>query len=151
MSALVRLRTDGQELPAGAYLMSPWVDLTCSGESFQANLDADLEATRPSLLRMAGQYLGGHDPADPGVNALFADLRGLPPLLVQVGGDEVLLDDSVSLARRAGLAQVDVRLEIWPEMQHFFQLGVGVYPEAAEALTVAGRWLIERTSPAATG
>jgi epsilon-lactone hydrolase len=151
MSALLQLRSDGHQLPAGAYLMSPWVDLTCSGRSFEANIDADLEATRPSLLRMAGQYLGGHDPTDPGVNALFADLRSLSPLLVQVGGDEILLDDSVSLARRAGLAQVDVRLEIWPEMQHFFQLGVGVYPEAAEALTVAGRWLMERTSPAATG
>jgi monoterpene epsilon-lactone hydrolase len=151
MSALLRLRSDGPQLPAGAYLMSPWVDLTCAGQSFEANIDADLEATRPSLLRMAGQYLGGHDPTDPGVNALFADLRGLPPLLVQVGGYEILLDDAVSLARRAGFAEVDVRLEIWPEMQHFFQLGVGVYPEAAEALTVAGRWLVERTSPAATG
>ncbi|MGH2981499.1 MAG: alpha/beta hydrolase fold domain-containing protein [Solirubrobacterales bacterium] len=151
MSVLLRLRSDGRQLSAGAYLMSPWVDLACAGESFEANIDADLEATRPSLLRMAGQYLGGHDATDPGVNALFADLRGLPPLLVQVGGYEILLDDSVSLARRAGLAEVDVRLEIWPEMQHFFQLGVGVYPEATEALTIAGRWLIERTSPAATG
>src|SRR5262249_2386065 len=94
MSALLRLPADRQQLPAGAYVMSAWVDLMCAGESFEANLDADLEATRPSLLRMAGQYLAGHDPTDPGVNALFADLRSLPPLLVQVGGSEVLLDDS---------------------------------------------------------
>jgi epsilon-lactone hydrolase len=152
MSALLRLHGDGQQLPAGAYLMSPWVDLTCAGGSFEANIDADLEATRPSLLRMAGQYLGGHDPTDPGVNALFADLRSLPPLLVQVGGDEILLDDSRVLraASRLGPGR-RASGDLAGDAAFLPARRRRVYPEAAEALTIAGRWLIERTSPAATG
>ena len=94
---------------------------------------------------MAAQYLAGHDPADVAASPALAGPSRLaaacPSLFVQVGGDEVLLDDSVTVTRSAGVGGTRVRLEIWPEMQHFFQLGVGVYPEAQEALDVAGEWL----------
>jgi len=143
LSALLDL--GGAPRPAAAYLMSPWADLTCSGRSFVRCRDVDLECTRESLLRMAGQYLAGHDPADPAASPVFADAaalaRCLPPLLVQVGGHEVLLDDAVAVVRAAGLAGVPSVLEIWPGMQHFFQLGIGVYPEASDALHRAGAWL----------
>ncbi len=101
LSTLLALRDASQTLPAAAYVMSPWVDLTCAGASFDSRADVDLEVSRRSLLRMAGQYLNGHDATDPAASPLFADLRGLPPLLVQVGGCEALLDDAVALARAA--------------------------------------------------
>lgn len=144
LSTLLSLRAAADPLPAAAYLMSPWADLTCAGASFASQKELDLEATRDGLLRMAGQYLNGHDPTDPLASPALADLSRLPPLLVQVGGCEVLLDDSVAIVRRAGMAGTPATLEIWPEMQHFFQLGVGVYPEAKAALHGAGRWLVAR-------
>ena len=144
MSALLSLRSAGIPLPGGAFLLSPWVDLTCGGETHQIKRDADLTVTTAGLLRMAKQYLGGHDSTDPLVAPLQANLSGLPPLLVQVGGDEILLDDAVQLVRRAGLARTMATLEIWPDMQHFFQIAVGVFPEAGEAVTRLGAWVRER-------
>lgn len=144
LSTLLSLRAAGDRLPAAAYLMSPWADLTCSGASQQSRRDVDLECSTESLRRMAGQYLDGHDPADPMVSPVRADLSGLPPLLVQVGSYEVLLDDAVAVARNAGICGTKTTLEIWPEMQHFFQLGIGVYPEAQAALSRGGGWLARR-------
>ena len=145
LSTLLAVARADLPRPAAAYLMSPWADLTCSGASFDALAAVDLECSRESLLRMAGLYLAGHSPEDPAASVVFADAaelaRALPPLLVQVGGDEVLLDDSLAVARAAGIAGVHATVEIWPGMQHFFQLGIGVYPEATEALTGAGAWL----------
>jgi acetyl esterase/lipase len=93
---------------------------------------------------MARQYLDGHDPTDPAASpalAAPADVAAAwPPLLVQVGSHEVLLDDALAVTRTAALADVPVTLDVWPQMQHFFQLGVGVYPEAAAALARAGTW-----------
>jgi epsilon-lactone hydrolase len=79
--------------------MSPWVDLACTGETLETNATVDLTVTKASLQRMAGQYLHGADPRTPLASPLYADLSGLPPLLVVVGGDEALLDDSVRLVR----------------------------------------------------
>ncbi len=86
LCTLLALGQAGDPLPAAAFLMSPWADLTCSGASFDACRDVDLECTRESLLRMAGQYLAGHDPADPAASPVLADMSGLPPLLVQSAG-----------------------------------------------------------------
>lgn len=151
LSTLLALAEAGVERPAAAYLMSPWADLTCSGASFDSRRDVDLECTRESLLRMAGQYLDGHDAADPAVSPALADpaalAAALPPLLVQVGSEEVLLDDSVATVRSAGIAGVRAVLDIWPGMQHFFQVGVGVYPEAGRALGEAGAWLARHLLP----
>jgi len=146
LSALLALRDAGSALPSAAFLLSPWIDLACAGETHSLNRNFDLTATTASLRRMARQYLRGTDPRDPRVNALFADLSNLPPLFVQVGGAEILLDDSVQLVRRAAMHGTAATLEIWPGMQHFFQIGVGVFPEAGEALGRVGRWIQNQTA-----
>lgn len=145
MSTLLALREAGDPLPGAAFVLSPWLDLTCSGETHTTQKGVDLSCTTESLLRMASQYLDGHDPHDPHVSALDADLSRLPPLFVQAGSDEILLDDGIRLARRAGIYGTPVTLEIWPEMQHFFQVTVGFLPEAGAAVESLGRWLRERT------
>jgi acetyl esterase/lipase len=144
MSTLLALRRLGIPLPTGAFLLSPWIDLTCGGETHQTKREVDLTVTTAGLRRMAKRYLGDHDPHDPLVAPLEADLSGLPPLFIQVGGDEILLDDAVQLARRAGMAGTMATLEIWPGMQHFFQIAVGLFPEAGAAVARLGAWLRER-------
>ena len=98
---MLKLREHGRPLPAGGVPISPWVDLACTGETLETNAAVDLTATKASLQRMAAQYLQGTDPRTPLASLLYADLSGLPPLLIVDGGDEALLDDSVRLARRA--------------------------------------------------
>ncbi len=115
---MLKLRDDGAALPAGGVPISPWVDLVCTGETLETNAAADLTVTKASLLRMAGQYLDGADPRNPLASPLYADLSGLPPLLVVVGGAQALLDDSVRLARSAGMVGIDVTLYIRAGMQH---------------------------------
>src|SRR3712207_7443128 len=95
---------------------------------------------------MAGQYLHGADPHTPLASPLYADLSGLPPLLIVVGGDEALLDDSVRLARSAGMAGVDTMLYIGGKMQHIFPIYCGVMPEADAAGAVIGAWIRSRTA-----
>jgi len=146
MSTLLALREAGSDLPSSAFLLSPWIDLSCAGETHLLNRELDLTATIAGLRRMAGQYLGATDPRDPRVNALFADLSNLPPLFVQVGGAEILLDDSVQLVRRAAMHGTASTLEIWPDMQHFFQTAVGIFPEAGEALARVGRWIRDQSA-----
>src|SRR5215203_3264665 len=90
VATMLKLREDGAPLPAGSVSISPWVDLACTGETLEANAAVDLTATKASLLRMAGQYLHGADPRTPLASPLYADLSGLPPLLIVVGGDEAL-------------------------------------------------------------
>jgi acetyl esterase/lipase len=142
----LKLRQDGEDLPAGGVLISPWVDLACTGETLEENAAVDLTATKASLLRMAGQYLHGADPRTPLASPLYADLSSLPPLLIVVGGDEALLDDSVRLARSAGMAGVDVTLYIGAGMQHIFPIYCGAIPEADAAVAMIGEWIRSRTS-----
>ena len=145
VSTMLKLREDGTPLPAGGVPISPWVDLACTAETFEANAAADLTATKAGLMRMAGQYLNGADPRTPLASPLYADLSGLPPLLIVVGGDEVLLDDSVRLARSAGMAGVDTTLYIGGGMQHIFPIYCGVIPEAGAAVAIIGAWIRDRT------
>jgi monoterpene epsilon-lactone hydrolase len=142
---MLKLREDDQPLPAGGVPISPWVDLACTGETLETNATADLTATKASLQRMAGQYLHGADPRTPLASPLYADLSGLPPLLIVVGGDEALLDDSVRLARSAGMAGVDVTLYIGGSMQHVFPVYCGAMPEADAAVMMIGEWIRLRT------
>jgi monoterpene epsilon-lactone hydrolase len=142
---MLKLREDGTPLPAGGVPISPWVDLACTGETLETRADVDLTATKASLQRMAGEYLQGADPRTPLASPLYAELSGLPPLLILVGGDEVLLDDSVRLARAAGIAGVDVTLYIGAGMQHIFPIYCGVMPEADAAVTMIGAWMRART------
>ena len=146
VATMLKLREDGTPLPAGGVPISPWVDLACTGETLEMNATADLTATKASLQRMAGQYLHGADPRTPLASPLYADLSGLPPLLVVVGGNEALLDDSVRLARSAGMAGVDVTLYIGAGMQHIFPIYCGVIPEADAAVAMIGTFIRSRTS-----
>ena len=143
-ATLVALRDAGDALPAGAALLSPWVDLEGTGGSLAANAGADPMIDRDGLLRAAAAYLGGADPRTPLAAPLHADLAGLPPLFIQVGGREALLDDALRFAARARAAGVPVRLDRWDEMVHVWQAFAPLVPEATAALARAGVFIRTR-------
>jgi acetyl esterase/lipase len=145
MAALLRIRDDGLPRPAAGVPISPWIDLEGTGASMTGNADADLLVGLEGLLGMAAMFLGEHgDSKDPYAAPLYAELHDLPPLLIQVGEDETLLDDSTRLAERAEFAGTEVTLEIFPEMQHVFQTAAGTMPEATEAVAKIGEFLRPR-------
>ncbi len=148
LSTLVALREAGDPLPAAAYLMSPWTDLTGSGESVITRAAADPMIDGAKIAE-AGRVYAGDVPLDhPGVSPLFADLAGLPPMLIQTGMDEVLLSDSTRLADRAREAGVDVTLDLADGMWHVYQSFARMMPEATDALVRAAVFMRSRT-PAA--
>lgn len=122
VAALLAIREAGLPLPACGWCISPWVDMEALGESFTDRAAADPTVQRATIQMMAQWYLGGADPRHPHAAPLYGDLRGLPPLLIQVGASETLLDDSMALARRAGAADVTVDMQIWPEMIHIWHI-----------------------------
>jgi len=130
--------------PAGAAVMSPWVDLTLSGSSYANRAEADPIFTQEALRALAAKYLQGHTAEDPRASPLRADLSGLPPLRIDVGDDEVLLDDALRLAERAGSAGVLVTGAVWAGMPHVFQAQVGRLSAARRALDAAGEFLRAR-------
>jgi acetyl esterase/lipase len=136
-----RLRAAGAPAPAALALFSPWTDLATTGASVRDNEDADPIFTRRALKLAARQYLGRTSARDPLASPLFADLAGLPPLLLHVGAQELLLDDSRRLAERATAAGVDVELKIWPVVPHGWQLGAAFMPEARCSLAEAAAFL----------
>lgn len=133
MATLLALKDQRAPLPAGAVLLSPWTDLTGSGDSVRTRAEADPMITGDVLGPMAEHYLAGTAGNLPGASPLFGDLSGLPPLLIQVGDAEVLLDDSTRLHERALAAGVDSTLHVFDEAFHVFQ-AIPVLPESAEAL-----------------
>jgi len=141
LSTLLALRERGKPLPAAAICLSPATDLTLSGESWKFNAKKELIVTRYIGEQVQTMYLGGINPRDPLASPLFGDLHGLPPLLVQVGSDEVLLSDSTSFAERARSAGVDVTLEVWPRMQHVWQFTASFVPEARKAIDRIGEFI----------
>jgi acetyl esterase/lipase len=141
VAALLALRDAGDPLPAAGVCLSPWLDLTLSGESMTTKAGEDPLVTRDGLAQMAALYLGGADPRAPLASPLFADLDGLPPLLVQVGTAETLLDDSVRFAARARAAGVDVELEPWEEMIHVWHSFATMIPEGKRAIARIGEYL----------
>lgn len=141
VAALVALRDRGLALPAAAWLISPWADLTNSGDTVACNAHRDPIVFRDSIEITARLYLGDRDREDPLASPRHADLRGLPPLLIQVGACEVLVDDAVSLARAAGLADVDVTLRIWPRMLHAWHIFAAELEEGRRATSEATEWL----------
>ena len=152
VSTVVAVRDRNLPMPAGIVALSPWSDLTCSGESMTSRAEADIECTRAGLLQMAGWYLGDGDPRDPLASPLFADLTGLPPLLCLVGGDETLLDDTLRLVRNAAVAGLDATAVVVAGMQHVFPIWAGAFPEADAAIALIGDWIRTRTeSDASTG
>jgi epsilon-lactone hydrolase len=145
VAMMVSLREAGVALPACCWLSSPWTDLEVTGESMSSKASIDPLIQKDYLLELAKAYLGDTDPRTPFASPLYADLAGLPPMLVQVGSAETLLDDAVRIARVAGAADVRVTLEIWPDMIHAWHL---FHPQVAagrRALAAVGdfirRWL----------
>jgi epsilon-lactone hydrolase len=142
VSTLLALKSRGHALPSSAYLMSPWTDLSASGESYTSHAKFDRLHSRAMLLAMAQGYLGASvDPTQALVSPLFADLQGLPPMLIQVGADEVILSDSTGLAEAARAAQVEVEIEVWEGMIHVFQQFPSELAEAGRALSQGGAFL----------
>lgn len=142
ITTLLRLRELGVPLPAASMPLSPWIDMELAGTSFATNATRDLLISREMAGYMASNFLGEEgDRRDPLASPLFADLTGLPPVYIQVGACEVLLDDSRALACALEKAGVDVTLEEFPGMQHIFNLLAGVAPEADEAIEKYARWV----------
>jgi len=133
LAILLTLRDAGERLPAGAVCISPWTDLALTGASIRTKAQADPILDLYSLDMYAKYYAGEREPAFPLISPLYADMKGLPPLLIQVGTDEILLDDAARCAENARQAGVDVTLEIWDEMFHVFQL-IGFLPETKKAM-----------------
>lgn len=141
LSATLRLRDAGERLPDALYLISPWTDLSMSGESVSTKAMRD-PMLHPEYLGAGGQlYLGGRPGDDPEASPLFADLKGLPPTLIQVGSDEILLSDSTRLAEKLEAAGVPVDCEIWDGMWHDFQIFSPLIPEADWAIDRARVWV----------
>ena len=140
-ATLLAAREEGLPLPAGAALISPWSDLTCATGSYETRAAADPMITPDGIRELAGAYLAGADSRDPLASPNFGDLAGLPPLLIQVGDDEVLLDDSRDLAARAREAGVDVELEVAPGMFHVWHAFYQMFPPGEEAIERMGTWL----------
>lgn len=134
LSSLLVLRDDGQPLPAAAVCISPNIDPRCRGRSMQTNAHRDALLSPQSVRTLVPHYVGRHDLSDPHISPLDADLRGLPPILLQVGADEILLDDSTRFNECASEAGGDVTLEIWPHMWHVWHVCAPYLPEANQAI-----------------
>jgi monoterpene epsilon-lactone hydrolase len=140
MTVQLLARAAGLPLPAASMLMSPWNDLAGTGTSLDGNEGKDVLFTKDWIAQMAAGFLNGHDPLDPTTMPLYADLRGFSPIYIQVGDQELLLDDSRLLAAHARDAGVDVQLDEFPDQQHSFQMAVGLAPEADEAVDRLADW-----------
>lgn len=141
-STLLALRAQKLPLPAAAVLLSAWLDLEATAESYTTRAETDPIHQRPIILALARRYLGADGNAkDPLASPLHGDLRGLPPLLLQVGDRETGLDDSTAFADKAQAAGVAVELEVWDQMIHVFQQFASELPEAREAIEHIGFFL----------
>jgi len=131
----------GLEMPAAMALFSPMTDLAVTGESFTTKAGVDPNITAAAIRTRAKDYLNGTDPKDPLVSPIYADLTGLPPMLIQAGSHEALLDDATRLATRAAADDVAVTLDITPDVAHVFQAFAAVLDEGDEALSRAATFL----------
>jgi phosphinothricin tripeptide acetyl hydrolase len=138
---LLSIRQAGLVMPGAAVCISPWTDLTCSAPSYETKAATDPLVMRPSITVMAKDYLGAADPRTPLASPVFADLRGLPPILIQVGSEEVLLDDATRLAERARAAGVDATIEVWDSMIHVWHWFLPWLDEAQSAVDKIGAFL----------
>jgi len=142
VALIIRLRDAREDLPACAWLVSPWTDLTMSGSTLATKDAVDSLIHEGYLEELTAAYLGADiERTDPRVSPLYADLRGLPATLIQVGSDEVLLDDAARFAAVAGAADVPVTLEIWPHMIHAWQLWNAHLEPGRRALVNAGAFI----------
>jgi acetyl esterase/lipase len=144
LAVLLAARAEGLPQPAGTVLFSPWTDTTLTGPSIDARGDYDPLFSRANMVETAELYLGGADPHNELASPVFADLKGLSPLLVQVGSAEVLLDDALRLVARAAEQEVDVSLDVVAGAPHVYQYFAGLMPEADEALDHAATFIKNR-------
>ena len=140
IAAAMRARDEGRSLPAALVLISPWVDLTCSGESMLTNAETD-PLISPALRERVDQYAPGFDPKEPYLSPLFGDHAGLPPTLIQVAATECLLDDSRRLADAMSAAGVDATMEVWPDALHAWHIFAPVIPESLAAIDAVGEFV----------
>jgi epsilon-lactone hydrolase len=140
LATLLALRDKGIPLPAAAVALSPWTDLRCTGTSYQRNARKCLSPDG-TWTAFSKHYVGGHDPGLPWISPLYGDLRGLPPMLIYAGGDEILLDDSVRFAEKARLAGVDVTLRVGKGLFHCYPVCAPLFPEATQAMNEMCRFI----------
>ncbi|MFX1451055.1 MAG: alpha/beta hydrolase [Promethearchaeota archaeon] len=141
----VALRDEGVKLPAAIVCLSPWIDMEAIGESMTTNAEVDPSVQRGPLLEMAKVYLGVADLRTPLANPLYANLKKLPPILIQVGTRETLLDDSTRLAEVAKKAGVEVILEPWEDMIHVWHRYSSILPEGKAAIERVGKFILQHT------
>jgi len=147
LATAISLRDSGDPLPAALFLLSPWTDLTFSGESFHTRRAVDPifggedENIEPGF---APAYLGQENPSNPLISPLLSDLHGLPATIIHVGDDEILLDDSTRLEKKMKAAGVDVRIRVWDGLWHVFQAFVPILPEARQSVAEIGEFIRRR-------
>jgi epsilon-lactone hydrolase len=141
LATALSLRDAGEPPPASIACISPWTDLALTGESLTTRAARDPILNLPSLKRSAAGYVGSADPRSPGISPLYADLSGLPPLLVHVGSDEMLYDDSIRLVKKAENDHVDATLQVYDRLWHVFHLYARIMPEARNALADFGSFM----------
>ena len=134
MATLLAIKDKQLPMPSSAVCISPWVDLTCSGQSLDSKKALDPVLTPDEVKWFAKHYLGSQDPKNPQASPLFGDFKKLPSILIQVGSHEVLLDDALRLAEALKKANIKVELRIWDEMIHVWHLYAAVLPEGNEAI-----------------
>ena len=145
VAALVALKSVGEPLPAAGVCISPWSDMESTGGSMMTNSESAPSVSKERLLKLAGIYLNGKNPQAPLASPIHADLTGLPPLLLQVGSIEVLLDDSTMLKEQAHKAGVSVQMEVWDDMPHVWHHYAPILPEARKAISKIGEFLLQQT------
>jgi epsilon-lactone hydrolase len=143
LGLLLKLRDEGRPLPRAAVALSPWTDLALTGASLASNAAADPMLNVEHFPEIAALYLAGADPRTPYASPLYGDVAGLPPVLIQVGSDEVLRDDALRMADKLARANPLSRIEVWPRMPHVWQLFVPVLPEAHQAIARIGDFITQ--------
>jgi monoterpene epsilon-lactone hydrolase len=141
VATMLRARELGLPTAAALMLISPWVDMTVSNNTFETNRETEAFFYKEVVGALASMYLGGTDPKDPLASPVYADLSSLPPTYIQVGGDETLLGESHQFDENARKAGVDVQVEVFPDQLHTFQMAAGYSPESDDAIRKLAEWV----------
>lgn len=141
VASMLKAKSLGLPMPAGLVMLSPFADLALSGWSHSVSKERDFMADPETLAEMAGSYASGEDRSNELISPIYGDLAGLPPMLIHVGSEEVLLSDSITLAEKAGAARVPVELKIWPEMPHVFQLYAKFLEAGDKSVEEISNWI----------
>lgn len=143
LTSMLKAKELGLPMPAGLVLLSPWTNLKMDRWSHKTQIEKDFLASPEMLEKMAGWYAGHHDRTHPHISPAYGDLSDLPPMLIHVGSEEILMSDSVLLAERAGGAGVDITLKIWPDMPHVFQMFAKFLDPAERSIDEIANWILD--------